>query len=389
LRAHPATPDRASPSRGFAHAGVLALLLAVGTGSADAAPDGAAAFQAATALEAAGRANQAADALEALARAHSLDPIAADALFEAAVIAEEKLADPERAARDYAEVVARFPRSRLERRARLRAEFLHAALGSGAGPLKEYQAILDEFAAHHAVAPVTARMEHLLKTHPEFTLTDRALYWLGARYAEARRYDEATARYLAVETRFPGSEWAPRAKKARGDVALERGHLLLARRIYGELAADADPIARAAGTDGRARAASALVRRALSIGFGIYLFLAVALGLRALRTRPLKPSAELIYYAPVAGVFVLAAATENLAIAIATSTIACGGAIVLWLGGALARARSLEARPFSFGERLLGSSAAALAVIAIVYLAIEHTGLTDFVIETLRSGPEP
>jgi len=65
----------------------------------------------------------------------------------------------------------------------------------------------------------------------------------GQRLAEERRWDEAMTRFAELERRFPSSEWALRAKKARADILLGRGHPFRARAIYRELAAAADPVA--------------------------------------------------------------------------------------------------------------------------------------------------
>ena len=72
-------------------------------------------FEAATALEARGQFAAAATALEELARAAPSDPFAADALYEAAVVAEERLSDPAHARALYDEVATRYPANRLSR----------------------------------------------------------------------------------------------------------------------------------------------------------------------------------------------------------------------------------------------------------------------------------
>src|SRR3954465_2534688 len=85
-------------------------------------------FEAATALEAIGQFAPAADALEKLGHELPADSFAPDALYEAAVVAEERLSDPKRAHRLYEEVATRYPSSRLSRRARTRADFLARSL---------------------------------------------------------------------------------------------------------------------------------------------------------------------------------------------------------------------------------------------------------------------
>jgi TolA-binding protein len=344
------------------------------------APTGQARFEAATAREAQGDYAGAAADLEALARELPNDAFADDALFEAAMLAEERLSDPARAARLFDEVARRWPQSRLARRARGRADFLRGSLATGEGPLREYQAILSA-APSRPPAESAARMERLLASHPDFALADRALYWLGSSYAEQRRWDEAMARFADVERRFPRSDWAARAMKARGDLLLARRHPYEARAVFTELAGAADPTARAAGAEGLenvTRALRRLVLAALALGYLIAFFVAHAwrLGAAGLRRVP----TELLYYAPVALVFVIAGETENSAIGWCTLAIAVGGGLVIWLTGNLAQSETRA--------RLLRATATALAVLCIVVVAVQATGLTDLVVETLRAGPE-
>jgi TolA-binding protein len=343
---------------------------------------GQARFEAATAEEARGDFAAAADALERLGHELPEDPFADDALFEAAVVAEERLHDPARAARLYDEVATRFPQSRLTRRARTRADFLRSSLRTGEAPLREYQDIVAQ--ASRAPAAAAARMERLLADHPDFALADRALYWLGTAYVELGRLDAAEARLADVERRFPGSDWAARAAKARGDLTLRRGHPYRARAIFAELAHASDPIARAAGREGLDAVQGAL-RRAAALAASL-VYLAAFVGVHAWRLRGRRRAAipvELIYYGPVALLFVIAAATENSAIGWATLGIAVGGALIIWLAGALGVEPSV-----SVGARLARAAATALAVLALMVVVVQSTGLTDLILETLRSGPE-
>lgn len=345
-------------------------------------------FAAGTALEAEGRYREAADALERLGHERPDDSFAADALYEAAVVSEERLADPARAERLYAEVATRYPSNRLARRARTRADFLQRSLSTGEAPLREYDDILAG-ATRRPRAESRARMEALLARHPDFALADRALFWLGQRYAEARDWKAAEARFAAVEQRFPSSEWASRAKKARADLILAAGHPFAARVLYRELAASSDPLARSAGDEGLAAAATWVRRAVLVVAASLYLFLFAALLVRGIRPRRrlVRPPLEVLYYAPVAALFVAAAATENRAIGLATFGIALGGAALVWLSSAASIAR-LERGPLPMRGRVLRALAVLLAVGALVYLSLQATGLTDIVIETFRSGPE-
>jgi TolA-binding protein len=367
---------------------VTLLVLAGGTAGAAGPGDGSQQrFEAATALEARGDYANAAAALEKLGHDSPDDSFAADALYEAAVVAEERLADPARARRLYEEVAARYPTTRLWRRARTRADFLAHSLTTGEGPLREYDAVLQNATRDPATA--RTRMERLLAEHPEFALADRALYWLGQSYAQARDEKRAMEKFEETERRFPASEWAGRAKKARGDLLLGRGHPLAARALFKQLLEAGDPLARSAGREGLADVNSWWLRGAAAVGSALYLLAFVVLQVRTVRPRRklwALPQ-EVGFYAPVAGLFVAAGLTENKVVAWAIALIATAGAVVVWVSTAGATAR-LERGPMATSERMWRSLAAATAVLAVMVLAVQVTGLTDLVLETLRAGPE-
>lgn len=362
----------------------VAVVIAGGVAGADSSQQ---AFAAATALEARGEFAAAAAALEALGHARPNDSFAADALYEAAVVAEERLADPARARRLYEEVARAYPTNRLSRRAATRAAALARSLSTGEEPLKRYDAILAAAAAGKPKAESIAAVAALLAERPDFALADRALFWMAQRLAELHRDADATARFAELERRFPSSEWADRAKKARADLLLAHGHPLRARAIYRELLQSSSAITRSAGREGLADATSWTVRAifvALSI---VYLVGFAALHLREARRRLRRVPLELYYYLPVAALFVTAALTENVAIGWATCGIAVGGALLVWLTS-LSWAARLERGPMSLVARGGRALAVAVAVCALTFLVVQATGLTDVVVETFRSGPE-
>jgi TolA-binding protein len=364
---------------------LVAVIVCGGVARADTAQQR---FAAATALEAKGQFAVAADALERLGHEEPNDSFAPDALYEAAVVAEERLSDPERARKLYEEVATKYASSRLSRRARTRADFLAHSLTTGEAPLREYDDILAG-AVSRPRAESRARMEALLQKWPDFALTDRALFWLGQRLSEERRWDDARARFAEIERRFPSSEWALRAKKARADILLSRGHPFLARPIYRELQASSDPVARSAGSEGMADSVSWIARSIFVVACVLYLLGFAIVQLRAIRPRARmrRLPLELLYYLPVAALFVAAALTENRAIGLATTAVAVGGAVLVWVTS-LGFAARLERGPMSATARAGRTVAIVLAVGALVFLAVQATGLTDIVIETFRAGPE-
>lgn len=343
-------------------------------------------FAAATALEARGQFAAAADALEQLGHARPGDAFAADALFEAAVLADERLAEPARARRLYDEVAAKYPTNRLARRAQTRAQFLAQSLSTGEEPLKRYQAILGDAMTRPKQESVAA-MQALLAQYPDFALADRATYWIGQRLAELKRDDAAAAAFAEVERRFPTSEWARRAEKARADLLLGHGHPLAARAIYARLAAGPDVLTRTAGREGLDDVVTWIRRAVLVVASIVYLIAFAALCLRGNWRRLRRVPIELYYYAPVAALFVAAALTENAAIGWATCGIAVGGALLVWLT-ALSWTARLERGPMSLAARGGRALAVAVAVCALTFLMVQATGLTDVVVDTFRSGPE-
>ena len=366
---------------------MLAALLVTGA-VARAGTPGQTEFEAATTLESKGDYAGAANALEALARARPDDAFADDALFEAAVVCEERLNDPARAARLYEQVATRYASSRLARRARTRADFLSSSLKSGEAPLREYQDLMNGFSKRPPAESI-ARMAQLVDGHPDFALSDRALYWLGATLVEQRRPDEGLARFLEVERRFPDSEWSSRAKKARGDLALRRHQYSEARAIYQELARKPDLISRAASKEGLANVGTSEGRGLALVLSLAYLALFLGAHLWALRriTPRLRMPVELLFYLPVAALFTLAGLTENSSIALATAGIAVGGALVVWTSGVVTDARLAES-PLPLRARLGRICATGAAVLCVAYVAIQATGLTDLVFETIRNGPD-
>jgi len=362
------------------------LLLAVGCWlSAPAFADEREAFHAAASLIGVDDA-RASEAFERLAADHPDDEYAADALMEAAQLNEEKLAHPDRAADLYARLVERYPSNRLSLRARARRDFLRRSLSTGAAPLAEYQDILLRYGTR-APSESAARMEKLLAAHPDFALAEQARLWLARAALRERRFDEAARRFAEVAARAPSSEAGREARKGMADAALAAGHRREARRLYLALAADVDRATAEAGRLGAREAERALVAYGFFVAALAYLALFLAACAWQARRRLAHAPFELKFYLPVAALFVLAAATENRAIGVATAAIAAGGALVVWFGGAATAAR-LARGPLPVVARLLRAAATALAVGAVAFATVHATSLADLVVETMRNGPD-
>ena len=368
---------------------VCLLLVASAAASAaasDGKPAGEAEFEAAIALEGHGEYLRAKDALLALARGSEADnQFVDDALFEAAVILDERLGQPAEAVTLYEEVAHRFPSSRLEHRASSRAQTLRRSLASGAGPLKEFDAILGSL-GDRPLADSRRRMEALLASHPDFALADRALFWLGNGAADAAQWDEARRHLDALITRFPLSEWAPRGQKLRADLELRSGHLSTAKARYTDLAASPDPVLQTAGKEGLRSVARAQRRLWLLAIAVLWLLGFVVAELVALRKLPRTPlPIELYYFCGVAALFAAAAATQHSSIRGATLGLSVGGIILVGLAGARSAAETAASQT---PRRWLRALILATTALALAYTCIYLSGLTDLVLETLTAGPE-
>ena len=230
-------------------------------------------------------------------------------------------------------------------------------------------------------------MDALLAAHPDFALADTALLWLANLDAREGKSAAAAERYLTIERRFPDREAWALARKGRADLALATSHPFTARALYQSIldspASAHRPVADAARAGLRLARTALLRLLAFTLALAcLTLFFAWSLfWSRPLYLRPLPT--ELHYYLPVAALFSLCAATENRAIALATATVAVGGAAILFVT-TRAAARAATSTP----RRLLFAFAVAAAALSLTYAALYTQNLLDFVLETLRAGPE-
>jgi tetratricopeptide (TPR) repeat protein len=367
----------------------LAIVLALGAATSD----GDDRFAQATALMADDRAAEAAEALEALARELPGAARAPDALFTAATLYEERLDQPSRALALYGQLVARYPRARAARAAATRAKDLRALLGpdaSGAAPaaaFSEVKRVYDEIGD----AAATARVEALLTQYPSWTGRDQAVLWLAQVHARQGRYAAAERRFTELAETWPEQHGFTGLRGA-GDMALARGDHDLAERYYRRMRIDGDPGWARAHGEALAKLARERRRRVMYIASCASLVLALgaliaslwlaarssAAGLRALA----RPPTEAIYFVPVAGVMLAAALTGHRLIAPATAIVLATGLGATWLSGAGLRLAATRWRV------AFHAAASALAVVAATYIALHRTRLFDFVVETLRHGPE-
>jgi outer membrane protein assembly factor BamD (BamD/ComL family) len=356
------------------------------------------AFTAAVRQSAEGQHREAREALVRIADETPADPLADDALFKAAQISEEQLADPARAVELYDRLIEAYSGTRLARRAEGRLEVLRRGLGEGgrwAEALGRYQSILTRYGRGERL-PAIADMESLVRTHPEFPLAGDAMLWIGVGYRQDGRLDEAI-------------EWLDRARRSAGDPDLAwragkaHGDALLSRGDYGEAAeryraldrsspARAQMVQAALERLGRERGRARLTVLAWMVVTAFVGALVIALrrvagSWPAVARALVRPPTELIFLLPVAVLWVVIAAFSNTLVARAVLVIAAGGVAVTWLSGAVmtetARADRLSGRRIA-----VHAAAAAIAVAALCYVAVEQERLIDLIGETIRFGPE-
>jgi tetratricopeptide (TPR) repeat protein len=375
---------------------VAALLARAGAARADERDE----FYRAMNLDREGKPAEAAAVLSALVERAPDDPFADDALLELGAIYEEKLRDPVRAAETYERLLTRFPDSRHALRARRHAERLRAALGPGnqaAAPLAELNDILYGFAQRPRAESI-ARMERLVRDHPDFPEAPRAVFWLGSAYQQDGRAGDALARYRDVLARWPDGDWAVRAQKATGDVLLARGDFDGAQAAYRALRGRGDPtleltadeaLRRLAIERWRARATWASWALVALFAAGMIVVARHAAGSWRSAGRALaRPPVEFWYLVPVALLFAFAAMTEHQGLGRAVEVILAGALVVTWLSGAALEAVRARRGRVSL-VRAVGQAAwSGTTILAICWIAVTRERLLDMLMETVRFGAE-
>jgi len=336
------------------------------------------------------RQRQAAQQLEALASEAPGSELAPEALFEAAQLYEEHLAEPEAARRCYRSLVRRYPQSRLLRRASQRLLQLDAALRSGAPALITFQQILRT--TGEASAERRARLLTLISESPNFALADQALFLVAD--TSLRLGDEAVAaqQFASLYQRFPRSLWSAQGHRAQAEADLRARRIDSARAHYVALQAYPEAPWPLIASEGLRACNSAARRQLAAIAAWTFLLLGAALSLWRSR-RVLWPAPfEVWYYAPLS-TFLSAVAlwAQGGALAAPIAVLGLSGTAIAWLSAAAAR--RLVAQPS--GSRLLawarlfsGLGLRALAVLALCFLVVYHFNLVELVAETLRNGPD-
>ncbi|HWM86163.1 MAG TPA: tetratricopeptide repeat protein [Kofleriaceae bacterium] len=353
-------------------------------------------FAAAANLIAEDREAEAAAALEKLAREAPEHAMAPEALFMAADLFEDRLADPARALALYEELGVKYPDSRRALAASRRAAALSAQVGTGAAGIeaqRRFLAIRQKFAERPEQQSIQMG-EALLREYPDWAGAPAVAMWLAGLDERAGRYESALRRYLEASRRYSEPEARFDALRGAGDMALHLGRHAEAEDHYRSMEARGDPArqiaieeALAAVVQSRGRSRwlwACLVASAagfLALGASL---LRAAGGARAALRAMWPPPVEVMYLLP-AGVLLSAVSyTDYQGLGPAVTIVSAGGVLAAWLSGAGLALRRERRSAVAIGHALL----AGVAVLALLYVAVYTNNLIDPVADTLRYGPE-
>jgi tetratricopeptide (TPR) repeat protein len=341
------------------------------------------AFRAAGEL-AAQRDPRAVDAFEAAGAARPITVWTDDAWVEAARLAE-LARDYDRARRDLEQAIAISTDAQLLRRARGNLARLEQLTGGGtwSAVAAEHQRLATDIGDGGDPTRALEQLEVLVRANPGYPRAV-AVHVALARAWETEDEVERGLGWLRDAVKIAPAEDHPRIELVR--MLVRNRELADARR---ELANVHDAAARR--TLERSLAAGESWQLLRWLARAILLALAVvAVVLLRRRRMPLRrlvrPPAEVIYFVPIAAVVGVIAATGNPLVAKAVIWIFIGAAAIAWVSGA-----TLEAarRRGAIGVKhaVVHAVLVGVAVLAAVYLAIDHARLLDLVAETWRTGP--
>jgi tetratricopeptide (TPR) repeat protein len=376
--------------------GILGLLAASRVASADPIQDR---FAAAANLIAADREAEAATQLEALAREAPEHSLAPEALFSAAELYEEKLADPARALALYSELGRRYPDSRRALAASRRAQTLAAQVGTEPGGVDAQRRFMSirQGLARRPERESIQMAEQLLREQPDWAGAPAVAMWLASRDGRAGRYESALRRYTDAAEQFSEPEARYDALRGAGDMALHLARYDEAERYYRMMDPRGDPGRRiaiaealAAVTEARGRSTWFWASAAIA-ALGLLLLAASLLraagGPGAALRAMWPPPTEVLFLVPAAGLLSAVSYTDFQGLGPAVTIVSAGGVLAAWISGAGLALR--RGAPHRGAFALAHAAAAGIAVVALLYVAVYITDLIDPVADTLRYGPEP
>lgn len=356
-------------------------------------------FAAAANLIAADREAEAAKQLEALAREVPQHSLAPEALFSAAELYEDRLADPARALALYKELGRLYPDSRRALAASRRAEVLAAQVGTAPGGVEAQRRFMTirQGATRRSERESILLAEQLLRDEPDWAGAPAVAMWLASLDARAGRYESAMRRYLKAAEQFSEPEARFDALRGAGDMALHLARYDEAERYYRMMDSRGDPgrsiaISEALAAVTEARGRSTWFWTSAAIAAAGLLVLLVSL-LRAARgpgaaLRAMwPPPTEVLFLIPAAGLLSAVSYTDFQGLGPACTIVSAGGVVAAWISGAGLALR--RGGPYRAAFAVAHAAAAGIAVLALLYVAVYTTDLIDPVADTLRYGPEP
>ncbi|MBT8496193.1 MAG: soluble NSF attachment family protein [Deltaproteobacteria bacterium] len=329
-------------------------------------------------------------------RAAELEPdgeLAADALFSAATLYEDRLARPGKALELYRRVVQTYPNDRVSRAASRRLEGLASQLGSESDrlALAGFKRLLSDYPRVGREDSIDAARK-LLQRYPQWMGRYDAHLWLATKLRETGALGQAQTEVEAALAAASTDDQRFRARRRLLELAIVRGHLYPAEELADELEASGHPSAARVAVDARAAINRAYQREVFylaSIAALVITALALLLSLvltgrgRSVREVLWPPPIEVLYSLPVLLVVQVMAFTAHQDLAPAVAIITAAGIGLSWLSGAALRAgkRSIGRTAVHLGLTLVG-------VVSAVYLAVHTGGLIDQIVETVRFGPD-
>lgn len=320
------------------------------------------------------------------------DPMAADALFTAARLLDEKLADPAKAAALFRQLVEDFPDSRVALSAERRFQDLERLLGETSrheAAAQRYRDVLNNFDDTKA-AKAVAEVRAIVADAKAWPGAPAALLWMaqvtqrhGDGFAAEQLYAELAATYPTA----PEAALAIRgaAEAASSQQAFVRALDYLDKAVISPT--DAPGLADTRALILRER----LRHRAYLASFGVIAFallvfvVTIALyahGWRAIRDA-LRPPLTAIYVVPVFALLMWGALASHEGIAPAVAIMSVGGIGLTWFSGSALRLAPRR------GLIVIGLGlVASVAALAVVYIALHRTRLIDLIIATVRFGPD-
>jgi tetratricopeptide (TPR) repeat protein len=341
-----------------------------------------------------GKYQDAASALEALANDNPDDALADDALFLAATLHEERLAQPGKARSLYRRLLDRYPDSRSALAARRRLDSLIAAIGEdgeGAEALAAFQSLLNRYSELGDQAAL-AESQRILREHSGWPERYRIRLWRGHLLRRIGRLDAAAEEFaLAADEKSPPAARFE-ALISGAETEILRGRYDQARLLHqraSQLASGASAAEQEILEDLSERIDRSQGRsRTLLLAYAVAILCALVLLALSLWPRPkrwlqaLKPPSEVLFLLPPSALLTVMALTSHREIGPAVALICAAGLGYSWLAGCAWRQR----RP-RLPTALIAATACA-GIAAMCYIAVHRSQLLDLILTTVKFGPE-